>query len=325
LEHAQATESRSPPGQPTGFRHDAVFYRGERDFLSAVLPFVTAAIERAEPVLVAVIPARAQALRGRLGDRAGRVEFVDMQAAGRNPARIIPVWHDFLTRHAAGGKALNCVGEPIWTERTAEEIAECQRHEALLNLAFAGARSFALMCPYDEVGLPSDVLAAARESHPHLVRDGSLLTSPDYRGPDVIDECDRRPLSPPPGRHRRRAFAIGDLSAVRREVREWAVARGVNASRADDLALAVYETAVNSILHGGGQGVLRSWTTADTVSCEIADEGRIRDPLVGRSLASPRSERGRGLWLVNHLCDLVQIRATPVGTVVRIQQRLHEA
>jgi anti-sigma regulatory factor (Ser/Thr protein kinase) len=301
-----------------------VFYRGERDFLAAVLPFVSAAIERAEPVLVAVIPVRAHALRRGLGDRSGRVEFVDMQAAGRNPARIIPVWHDFLARHTAGGKALNGVGEPIWPQRTPAEIAECQRHETLLNLAFAGTRSFALMCPYDEVGLPPDVLAAARESHPHLVRAGKLLANPEYRGVDAIGECDRRPLPPPPGRHRRRVFAIGDLTGVRREVHKWAVARGVDASKADDLALAVYETAVNSILHGGGHGVLRSWTTADTVSCEIADAGCIRDPLAGRSLASPRSERGRGLWLVNHLCDLVQIRATPDGTVVRMQQRFHE-
>jgi anti-sigma regulatory factor (Ser/Thr protein kinase) len=302
-----------------------VFYRGDRDFVSAVLPFVSAAVARGEPVLVAVIPTRAHALRGELGRRAARVEFVDMQVAGRNPARIIPVWHDFVARHAAGGKALNGVGEPIWAQRTAEEIAECQRHEELLNLAFAGAESFALMCPYNEVDLPPDVLAAARKSHPRLLRDGSLLASPEYGGVDAIGECDRRPLSPPPGGHRRRAFAIGDLTGLRRETRQWARACGAGASRADDLALAVYETAVNSVLHGGGQGVLRSWTTAGAMVCELADAGRIRDPLAGRSPASPRSERGRGLWLVNHLCDLVQIRATPAGTLVRIHQRLAES
>jgi anti-sigma regulatory factor (Ser/Thr protein kinase) len=27
---------------------------------------------------------------------------------------------------------------------------------------------------------------------------------------------------------------------------------------------------------------------------------------------------GRGLWIVNQLCDLVQIRSAPSGTVVRV-------
>ncbi len=123
-----------------------------------MLPFVTAAVERDEPVLVAVIPARADALRAELGERSSRVEFVDMREAGRNPARIIPVWNEFAARHATGRKALNGVGEPIWHERTAAEIAECQRHESLLNLAFAGAEAFALLCPYDEAGLPREAV-----------------------------------------------------------------------------------------------------------------------------------------------------------------------
>jgi anti-sigma regulatory factor (Ser/Thr protein kinase) len=325
LKHAHESQQASSSGHAPGFRHDAVFYRGECGFLPSVLPFVSSAVERDEPVLVAVIPARAEALRNELGDRAKHVEFVDMQSAGRNPARIIPVWNDFAARHARGGKALNGVGEPIWKDRTPAEIAECQRHESLLNLAFATAESFALLCPYDEAGLASDVVAAARESHPHVVHSGRRGVSSDYHGIADIDGCDSRPLPAPPALHEARAFGARDITALRRDVGAWAAAHGAGSSRADDLSLAVHEAAVNSIRHGGGRGVLRLWTSGRVALCEIEDAGRIGDPLAGRLLPPADSGTGRGLWLINHLCDLVQIRATATGTVVRLHQELDEA
>jgi anti-sigma regulatory factor (Ser/Thr protein kinase) len=299
-----------------------VFYRGEPDFVPAVLPFVAGAVERDEPVLVAVVPARAEALRSELGRAAARVEFVDMQSAGRNPARIIPVWNDFVRRHAASGKALNGVGEPIWAGRTPQEVAECQRHESLLNLAFAEAGPFALICPYDEAGLPAAVVAAARESHPHVVEDGKREASSCYQGATGIEWSDRRPLPAAPEQLPAQGFSAADIAAVRREVEVWAIAQGVEPARAADLALAVHEAAANSIRHGGGGGVLMSWTADDAAVCEIADAGALCDPLVGRSLPPPLSVGGRGMWLINHLCDLVQVRMTAAGTVVRMHQRL---
>ena len=293
--------------------------------MPAVLPFVAAAVERDEPVLVAVVPARAEALRGELGHAAARVEFVDMRSAGRNPARIIPVWNDFVCRHAASGKALNGVGEPIWAGRTPQEVAECQRHESLLNLAFAEAGPFALICPYDEAGLPPEVVAAARESHPHVVEDGRRQMSSCYQGTAGIEWNDRRPLPAAPERLPAQAFSAADIAAVRREVEAWAIAQGVESARAADLALAVHEAAANSIRHGGGSGVLKSWTADDAAVCEIADAGALCDPLVGRSLPPPLSVGGRGMWLINHLCDLVQVRMTAAGTVVRMHQRLGPA
>ena len=317
-----ATESAFPTRRPEAFRHDAVFYRGERGFLPAVLPFVSAAVERDEPVLVAVLPAREQALRNELGPASKRVEFVDMQSAGRNPACIIPVWNDFVSRNSAGGKALNGVGEPIWPERTAPEIAECQRHESLLNLAFARAGSFALICPYDE--------AAPARGRP---RGGAREPPACRRGRQASRQC----LLLRCGLHRRgrsqaaraaqrvhesRAFEGGDVTSVRHELTRWAIANGLDPARAADLGLAVHEAAVNSIRHGGGRGVLRWWRGDDSLVCEVEDAGELRDPLAGRSLPAPESANGRGLWLINHLCDLVQLRQTPSGAVVRMQQQL---
>jgi anti-sigma regulatory factor (Ser/Thr protein kinase) len=320
LPHSDVTDPALSHRRPAAFRHDAVFYRGEQSFVPAVLPFVDAALGRDEPLLVALRSEREQALRGALADRAERVEFVDMRAAGRNPARIISVWNDFLGRHAGSGKTVNGVGEPVWAERTSDEIAECQRHESLLNLAFADAASFSLICPYDEAVLPVDVITAARESHPHVVQEGRRRASARYRGVDAIDTADRRPLPPIPEHAVAQPFSSGDLKAVRQEVEAWAAERGVEPSRAEGLALAVHEAAVNSIRHGGGEGVIARWAAGASAICEITDAGVLNDPLAGRSLPQPQSGGGRGLWLINQLCDLVQIRATAHGLVVRMHQ-----
>ena len=52
--------------------------------------------------------------------------------------------------------------------------------------------------------------------------------------------------------------------------------------------------------------------------CEISDRGRFDEPLAGRVRPAPDQPDGRGLWLVNQLCDLVQIRSSPAGNVVRL-------
>ena len=84
--------------------------------------------------------------------------------------------------------------------RSADELAECARHEALLNLAFSGAPAWWLMCPYDERGLPPGVLDEARRNHPYLVRDGRRGGSATYLGLDDASRPFDEPLPPPAGR-----------------------------------------------------------------------------------------------------------------------------
>jgi anti-sigma regulatory factor (Ser/Thr protein kinase) len=40
--------------------------------------------------------------------------------------------------------------------------------------------------------------------------------------------------------------------------------------------------------------------------------------LAGRIRPGPDQSSGFGLWLANQLCDLVQVRSLPSGTVVRL-------
>ena len=90
----------------------------------------------------------------------------------------------------------------------------------------------------------------------------------------------------------------------------------------EQLVLAVDELASNSIRYGDGAGVLRCWREERHVLCEVEDGGRIDDPLVGRTRPEPQARGGRGVWLVNQMCDLVQIRCGSAGSVVRVHKRV---
>jgi hypothetical protein len=67
-----------------------------------------------------------------------------------------------------------------------------------------------------------------------------------------------------------------------------------------------------------GRGTLRLWRTSEALVCEVADGGVVADPLAGRLAPGTDEPDGRGLWMVNQLCDLVQLRSSAAGTVVRV-------
>jgi anti-sigma regulatory factor (Ser/Thr protein kinase) len=101
-------------------------------------------------------------------------------------------------------------------------------------------------------------------------------------------------------------------------VGRFGTAAGLEEARTTDLVLAVDEVATNSLRHGGGRGTLQIWREDGAVVCEVRDAGRIQDPMAGRERPALDRDGGRGLWMVNQLCDLVQLRTLPAGAVVRL-------
>src|SRR5579863_3843547 len=168
------------------FRHEAFFYDGDEEFLDGACAFIEAGTAARQPVLVVVSARKIDLLKARLRSDANRVRFADMGDVGDNPARIIPAWSDFVEEH--GGRPLRGIGEPIWAQRSRDELVECQRHESLLNVAFADSGDFTLLCPYDTSALGTDVVAEARRSHPLLRRHGASAPSEDYPGVDAWRE-----------------------------------------------------------------------------------------------------------------------------------------
>jgi anti-sigma regulatory factor (Ser/Thr protein kinase) len=258
-------------------------------------------------------------LRKHLGPQGEKVLFADMKDVGTNPGRIIQAWVDFV--HDQDGRRLRGIGEPIWPERSAAELVECQRHESLLNVAFAGNASFTLMCPYDRAALDQDVMDEARRSHPFISHPEGPLTSTDFRGTEELAGPFSAALPDPPPSAIEVMFQVSDLGRLRSLVWHQATATGLGEERAGDAVTAVGEIVSNSVRHGGGHGVLRIWPTTDALICEVSDRGRLDQPLVGRYRPGSTALGGRGLWMVNQLCDLVQMRTLPTGTTVRVHIR----
>ena len=298
----------------TGFHHEAVFYSTPDEYLSGTLSGIRETQSAGGSVLVAVGDDKRALLTAALGVDATPVRFVDMTALGRNPACIIPAWRKFVSD--AAGPFLG-IGEPVWPGRSAAELAECRRHESLLNLAFeADGGDLRLLCPYD-TGLDPAVLDDARASHPHLSEGGRRHASDDYV--DTATVLGRDGALPEPGATPSELpFTRRDLQLVRAFVSDRARLAGFDDGRTADLVLAVNELASNTIRHGGGYGLLRTWRENGSLLVEVADEGHIDDPLAGRERAPDLDGGGRGLWLVNHLCDLVQLRTSETGSVVRL-------
>ncbi len=296
-----------------GFEHEAVFYEGAAERADVLARFVGEGLERGEPVLAVISGAAAADLRDALGADAESVEFVDMEDLGANPARIIPAWWRFLDAH--GGPARG-IGEPVWAGRRHVETAEAILHEGLLNLAFEAGPAWRLLCPYDAGALPDCVLKHARETHPVL--HGTPRDGVRYGGPELARTTFTSWLSDAPGDALAVDFDVEDLAGLRALVRRVIGTAGISGSTAEDLVLAVHELAANSVLHGGGRGTLLSWQTPEELAVEVRDGGCIDDPLVGREVPDFESESGRGVWMANQLCDLVQVRSNGTGTQVRV-------
>jgi anti-sigma regulatory factor (Ser/Thr protein kinase) len=299
------------------FEHEAMFYRGDDDFLAGLLPFIRDGLDADEAVVVAEPRPRLEFLRDALGPDGDGVEFLDMAAIGANPARIIGVWAAVLDRHTGAGRRLRGVGEPAFVGRRTAELVECRLHELLLNHAFDDGPGWRLLCPYDQEHLPRAVTQAALRTHPVRSTSASRLHSSGYTaGGHLVGFAEDLPAAGDAVLRGR--FGPGDVPATRRTVAAWARSCGLPEDRVEVLELAASELATNSIRHGGGSGTVAMWLDETAAVVEFSDAGVLTDPLVGRRTPAYDQEGGRGLYLVNQLCDLVQLRSSDRGTTVRV-------
>ncbi|HEX5989225.1 MAG TPA: sensor histidine kinase [Solirubrobacterales bacterium] len=296
-----------------GFQHQALIYEGAEEYLEGTMPFVHEALIAGEPLLIAVAEERGRLIAGELGPDARRVLFLDMGKVGHNPAAILPLWRDFVDDHE--GRPVRGIGEPAWAARSRAALEECHRHEGLLNVAFSAVSAWSLLCPFDAEVLDGEVLEGVAVSHSCITREGRTERSARF---DPGRDWLAGELPEPGSRPDELRFGIAELSVVRQRVAAAAERAGLDPRGVADLVTAASELAANSVMHGGGRGILRLWTEGDDLLAEVEDDGLIEEPLVGRLRPTISQEGGRGLWLANQLCDLVQIRSGERGTRVRL-------
>ncbi|MFI5698060.1 anti-sigma factor RsbA family regulatory protein [Kribbella sp. NPDC051586] len=292
-------------GAPAGFKHDAFVHGSDEEFVLRAAAFVREGLAAGEKTVAVLPPERIAVMRDAL-DRPASDELtvVDATVAGGNPARLVPFWRAILEQHA--GRPVRGLIEAAYPGRRAAEYDEVLLHEALSDIAFAADRSFRLVCAYEaSVGIDPTATHSGRSDL------GALA-----------DKTFRTALADVPDRAERWEFGADELGQVRQWVGGQASSHGVSRDRLEDLALALHEICTNSIRFGGGRGALAVWIADGALICDVTDRGRIDNLLVGRVLPPLDGLGGRGVWLANQLCDLVQLRSGDDFTQVRLRTGL---
>jgi len=303
------------------FAHPALFYHSTTEYLDCLVPFITEGLHAEQKVLVAVPGPNLAILREALGGAAAGVTMADMTEAGRNPGRILgSVLSRFADQHAP--HPVRMIGEPIWASRSEAEYPACVQHEALINNAFAG-RDLTVLCPYDATNLDPSVIADARITHPELWHAGAKETSLAF-APNAVREHYNQPLPDSSTAVTYTVRKLSDLAGARVFAAAYARWFGLSPNAVSTLQLIANELA-GSVQHTHGSCRLAFWCHDGHVICEARNSGCLDDELVGRRPYDNESPRGRGLFVVNAVADLVRTYTVPKETTIRAYLRLEEA
>jgi anti-sigma regulatory factor (Ser/Thr protein kinase) len=302
--------------------HEAFLYRNQQEYRDGLLPIITDAVRTQCAVLIAV-PAPNLAILGQgLNGLADSVVMTDMSEAGRNPNRILgEVLSTFVDNRP--GAPVRMISEHIWPSRSDIEYPACVQHEALLNRAFT-ADNVTVVCPYDVAQLDAEVIADARRTHPLLRQNGALESDNRAYDPDAMLDRYNRPLPSDPTAVKYTARNLGDLAGARAFAAAYAQWFGLSPDQTADLQLIASELTTASLTHVRGTCRLALWRHDAYVVCEARDDGYLDDPLAGRRPYARDSDRGRGLYVINAVADLVRTHTTAHETTIQAYLRLRE-
>jgi anti-sigma regulatory factor (Ser/Thr protein kinase) len=312
-------EARTPPHGPTaGFVHEALMYRDEAEFDAAMHAFLQEAASAGEPVMVALPGPHLRHARETLGDAMTDAQLEDVAKVGRNPGRLLSMIEEWVASHDGHARV---VCEVVWPGRSHAEAIEALRQEALVNLALAGSDA-TIMSPFDAQHLDADILAGVEMTHPTVVEGGLRRAGSAYTDSVSAALGELWPLEDPTGPVSEHPLD-GSLIELRRAIADDPALRSLSPERRSDLVFAINEAATNAMQHGGATCMTRIWHDGDVVVTEVSSHSGIADVLAGRRRPPADALDGRGLWLINQLCDLVELRSGLSGTTLRMHVSEH--
>jgi anti-sigma regulatory factor (Ser/Thr protein kinase) len=298
-------------------QHEALIYHSDDEMVGAVVPYLEAGIASGAPTLAVMNRSNWAMLRDALGPASTQVSYTDCDAFYTRPINAIAAYDATLRSYAAAGhRPARVVGELPWgpTER---EWREWTGYEALVNRALAHY-DVTVLCAYNARALPSRLVTAAYQTHPHVV-DAQREASDLYEYPEEL----LRALSMPP-------IDVPDLPPLelcdsvetyRERLSSALAAASMPQARALDMLLAATEVFTNACTHGGGPTSLTAGTVDGWFVCEVSDAGPgLDDLLAGYIPPAQLAGRGSGLWVARQLVSrLEQIPLEP-GLKVRLWQ-----
>jgi anti-sigma regulatory factor (Ser/Thr protein kinase) len=303
--------------------HEALLYSTQEEFVAVVAPFLRSAVDDGESALAVTDEANLAALRDALGAAADHVDWADAAAWSPKPIDRIESLHRYVReRLDQGAPRVRIVDESVWPSNSTAAVSELKRFESICNLLFAPLPVW-MVCPYN-ASLFNHILPDAYRTHP-VIRDArvSREASIAYLEPgEFFRALDfEHELPDPPSDARLLRFLTA--REVRSFVIEEAFAAGLHPDRVRDLELAACEMATNAIRHGDEGGEARVWTKREELVCEVLDAGGgMKDRLAGYGEPSEPALGGWGLLLARKLCDGVEVRSGPGGTVIRLTMKL---
>jgi anti-sigma regulatory factor (Ser/Thr protein kinase) len=302
--------------------HEAFLYRTHQEYRDWLLPVIVDAVQAQHAVLVAAPAPNLVVLAEGLDGLANRVVMADMCEVGRNPSRILgEVLSTFAEKQH--GEPVRMISEHFWPSRSEIEYPACVQHEVLLDQAFTGA-DVRVVCPYDVSQLTAEVVADVRRTHPTLRQDGVLENDNAAYSPEAVLARYNQPLSSDPSAVRYTARSLSDLAGARAFAGSYAQWFGLSPDQTADLQLIASELTTASLTHAGATCRLALWRDDGHVVCEARDGGFLDDPLAGRRPYGSDSDRGRGLFVVNAVADLVRTHTAADETTIQAYLRLRE-
>jgi transcriptional regulator with XRE-family HTH domain len=175
---------RGSPARPAMLKHSSFPYSTDDQFRTTMAPFVGEGVERSEAVLAVTTPAKSELLRQELGKDARRVKFVDADDWYSTPVAALDAYRSFADgKLKRGAPWVRIVGEPMWADRSNDEVRLWTRYESLLNLVFS-AYPMTLICPYDERSVAPEIVRDAHLTHAHTVGDRGTSRTAEYAEPE---------------------------------------------------------------------------------------------------------------------------------------------
>lgn len=96
--------------------------------------------------------------------------------------------------------------------------------------------------------------------------------------------------------------------------------RRAMAAPASELLVAASEAVTNALLHRRPPVRVTMGLDGEDLVTDATDRGtEFADPLAGRRRPALDATGGRGLFIINQLCDLVELRTGAGGTTVRLR------
>lgn len=310
------------PGTRQGYRHAALFFDSDEDFLAKALPFLEEGLSAGEAGLVVCQEPHNALLAEALPDDA-HVLVLPREAVYTRAAHVGVAYERLAHRLLAeGARGTRLVSEPAYG-REPQAWETWADFESVSNVTLSALR-LSSVCGYDVRRLSAAMLHDVERSHPQVLTEDGPVPSGAYVAPS--DLLGTGPPRPDPLEATAPSLDLAGITDRTGVVRTRGQVRAVVEAACPDTLVgeeftgAVAEVVTNAFHYGGPPVHVRLWTSPTRLLCTVTDCGTGADLLfAGYSRGDIDDERTRaGLWLARQSCDRLDAYPTAGGFTVRL-------